>query len=343
MRTTAALLALPLSLLSAGESLEYRATADTSVRVTYEQTAELALVEQEVVILVDGEEHPAGEQPDVDVTLTMHETTVFVDTYSAVNEESHPTKIERHFEKLDGGYGQEVVGLPDDVELPEPITVVSELEDQKTVFEWDEKEGAWTASAPEDSDYDQDLLAELEQNADLSYFLPGKEVAVEDSWELEAEAFRQLLNISGDLDMKPEDDESEDEDDDREEEWTAELFRLTLTEATEDSVTIKIEADVNRHEEGDVDPGPMPEGMDMDPPTITDSEDLQWVAEGELVWDLANNRAISLSLAGSLSREFESVQEMSGPMGEVSITQAQTFEGTFDLSITYEAADKGDE
>jgi len=339
MRINALLLALPLSLLTAGETLEYNATTETRIRLTFEQEAELSLVEQDVVIMVDGEEHPAGEQPDIDITMTMSETTIFTDTYQAVDDDSQPTTIERHFESLTGGYDQEIDGLPEGVDGPEPIEVASELEGQKALFVWDSEESEWTISAPEEADYDTDLLEELEQNADLSYLLSGTEISVGDTWDLEAEAFRQLLNVSGDAGMVPVDSEDDEEgEDDLEEEWDSELFRLTLTGVAEGTATIKIEVDISRHKEGEVEPPPMPEGMDMEPPTITEIEDLQWVAEGELLWSLADHRAISLQLAGELTRESGGTQEMEGPMGSVNIEQSQTFEGTFSITITLEEA-----
>jgi len=332
------LLALPLCLLSAGEALEYKATADTRVRITYEQQAELVLIEQEVVILVDGEEHPGGESPDIDITMSMTETTIFVDTYTAVDDDSKPTSIERHFESLEGGYEQEIDGLPDGMDGPEPVEVASDLEGEKSLFEWDAEEGEWVATAPEDSDYDEDLLEELEQNADLIYLLPDTEIATGDSWDLDAEAFRRLLNVSGDLSMQPVDADDDEEEDELDKEWSSDVFRLTLTELNDDTATIKIELDIARHEEGDVEPPPMPEDMEMDPPTITEFEDIQWVAEGELVWSLTDSRAVSLQLEGTLARDAGSTQEMDGPMGSVSIEQSQSFEGTFSISIGFEEA-----
>lgn len=333
------LLALPLCLLSAGEALEYKATTETRIRVSFEQQAELVLLDQSVTILVDGEEHPAGEAPDIDVTMTMNETTVFVDTYTAVDEDSKPTSIERHYEALSGGYEQEIDGLPDGAEAPEPIEVASELEGEVSLFEWDAEEGEWLASAPEDAEYDEELIEELEQNADLTYLLPESEISTGDSWDLDAEAFRQLLNLGGDLSMEPVDaDDDEEEEDELDEDWSSELFRLTLTEVTGDTATIKIELDITRHEEGEIEPPPMPEEMEMDPPVITEIEDIQWAAEGELVWSLTDNRAVSLQLEGTLARDAGSTQEMDGPMGSVSIEQSQTFEGTFTISISFEEA-----
>lgn len=336
MSSQSLLLALPLCLLSAGEALEYRATVDTRVRVSFEQLAELARVEQEVVILVDGEEHPAGEMPDMDINMSITETTIFVDTYTAVDDDSKPTTIERHFETLNGNYEQEVDGLPDGMEAPEPVEVGSDLEGEKSLFEWDAEEGEWTASAPEDADYDEDLLEELEQNADLAYLLPETEVSTGESWDLDAEAFRRLLNVSGDLSMHPVDSDDEADDDEPDREWSSDTFRLTLTEISGDIASIKIELDISGHKEGEVEPPPMPEGSEMDPPTITQSENIQWIAEGELLWSLSDDRATSLQLAGTLTRQAGSTQEMDGPMGSVSITQTETFEGTFTVSITFE-------
>ena len=48
MRTAAILLALPLSILPAGENLEYAVAVKERIQVTYTQEAELSLTDQEV-------------------------------------------------------------------------------------------------------------------------------------------------------------------------------------------------------------------------------------------------------------------------------------------------------
>ena len=97
----------------------------------------------------------------------MTETTVFIDTIETVDDNSAPTKIEREFITLTGGYDQELTGLPDEMEGPEPIELASELEGQKAIFDWDAEGDQWIASATEDADYDEEVLEELEQNASL--------------------------------------------------------------------------------------------------------------------------------------------------------------------------------
>ena len=137
--------------------------------------------------------------------------------------------------------------------------------------------------------------------------------------------------------MKPLDGEDEEEDE-LEPEWSAEQFRLTLVSTDDDTATVKLEYEVARNKEGEIEPPPMPDGMDIEPPTITEIEELIWVGTGELVWSLAEKRVISVELGGSFGREFESTQEMEAPVGSVMINQTQSFEGTFSASIACEAA-----
>lgn len=313
--------------------LGFRASEGLSLHVSIEESAELALTDEEVTITVDGEEQETGERPDIELTMTLTEGTSFVDTYARV-EDGSAGVVRRRFESIRGEWAQEISGL-EDMEGPEPMELGSALEELTVVFTRNEDD-EWDAAFDEGEDGDADLLEELENNTDLTFLLPGEEVEAGESWELEAEAFRRLLNLSGDLSIKPVDGDEE-PDDGLEREWDVEEFTAELEELSDDTATIALKVEASRSRSGEMPPPELPEGFEGEPPTITLDETLTWELEGKLVWNVAAARAESLRLEGSLSREMERHQDMEGPMGSVSIVHLQVFEGDYEITITLEA------
>ena len=335
-----ALLLLPLLALPAGDSIEYKASEGDRIRITSEQSAEISLVDQEVTILVDGEEQQMGDPPDVEVTLSLKQTVVFIDEIRKATDEGEARQIHRSFETLNGVFNQEVSGLPEDVEAPEPVEIGSDLEGGAVLLTWDDDEGDWTVEATEDASYEEESLEPIEHNADLTYLLPGEEIEAGSSWELEAEEFRRMMDLSGEIDMKPVDGEDE-EDEDFDEVWESENFILTVKEMDDSTVTITIEVAVSRTEEGEMEMELPPE-VEAEPPVITMVDVLEWELTGELIWNREANRPESVSLEGTLARNVDRQQEMSGPMGDVSVHEVQGFEGPFEVSMTFEDAPEGE-
>lgn len=333
-----AALLLPILLATPGDSIQYQAEQGSRVRITTEHNAEISLVDQEFTVTVDGEEQPTGEQPDVEVTLSLSQSVVFVDSIQEAKE-GQPTKIERSFETLNGVFSQEITGLPEGMDAPEPVEVGSELEGESIILSWDEEESEWIAEASEDASYSEEALEPIEHNADLSYLLTDEEIEAGSSWELDAEAFRRLMDLSGEIDMKP-DDKEEEEEEEGEETWEAKTFVLTVKEFDDSSATITVELQAGRVEESEMEME-IPD-HDMDPPVITMEDTLEWDLTGELIWNRKANRADSMTLEGTLSRHVDRQQEMSGPMGDVSIHEIQSFEGPFSVTMTFEDAPEGE-
>ena len=71
------------------------------------------------------------------------------------------------------------------------------------LFDWNADDSAYEASFAGDQGGDEDLLEGLEQDLDLSGFLPDKEVAEGDSWSLESATVRALLAPCGDVKLRP--------------------------------------------------------------------------------------------------------------------------------------------
>jgi hypothetical protein len=77
----------------------------------------------------------------------------------------------------------------------------------------------------------------------------------------------------------------------------------------------------------------LPEEMQAMGMEVLEGFELALEMEGELVWDLAAQHMISLEYTSELELLKSSIQ-VSGPAGEVEITQSQSFEGEITFEVT---------
>jgi hypothetical protein len=284
---------------------------------------------EEFTLEVDDQKVPI-EAPEITNTFTG--TSTIKDTYAKVGD-GRVERLERSFDELT--QSQLTAGGPEgDVEEESE----SPLQGATVVFAWDDGEGEYTASYGEDSkeDLDEELLADLDQSLDFEQLLPGKAVAEDDTWTLDAEGVRAVLSLGGDFHFDDEEETPQDKligealEDELEATATC-TYRGTREVDGRELAVIEITLAGPGHAEADAD-----EGTDEIKVEVHREVDAKMELEGELLWDTEAGHFVSIALKGSL--EFSLDEAGTAHAGEE--TQEQhavlSFAGT--MSIEFEAS-----
>ncbi|MEM6673189.1 MAG: hypothetical protein AAF726_10105 [Planctomycetota bacterium] len=319
----AALSALLLAPLLAASDVP-RVTIDEGSTVTKTFVNELRLELVEIGIELDGEEQDPPSDGLPEVTIADDERIVFVDEYVSVAD-GRATELIRTFETLEDTSTQ-AQRFPDGEGSEQSSEGESELEGKSVVFEWDDDDESYDVSFAEDEDGDDDLLEGLEGDADFLFLLqPEDDVEVGDSWSVDGELFTRISSPGGNLKIL-----SEGDDEEFSEQFADGLvgdLEMTL-ESIEDGVAVvSIEGQVDTEIEVDVETPDAPEGFEASQ-TFSFSFDI----EGKLEWDLESGVASSMELDAEVEMELLSTNSM----GETSLVQRQTYEGTFESRVTFE-------
>lgn len=345
MRTLfcSALFAAPL-LLAADRPLDrvaLQVEEGQSCTRTIELKSTLELVEQSQ--LFDGEEQPGSGEMEREET---RELVVVVSDEVLAADEGRATRVSRSYDELEEST-QSYMSHPMMPEAMEnEMEAESELTERTVVFAEDE-DGEMIATFEGDDDADDPMLRGLEQDMDLSAFLPEGEVSEGDTWSVDAMALDALLSPGGALKLVPEgmdasvfiemEAEQEPEYDGEIEVEYSGLREVDGAELAVVSVSIDVSLEVDRTEmlnnmqaEGDV-----PEGMVL-PEFDVAEERNTWEGDGEILWDLENGRLHSASF--ELDLEQENYQEMSIEFGGSGheIESSETMAGSFELTISVE-------
>lgn len=188
--------ALPLTLLPlAGEAeLHFAPEAGTSATKTFTEASSWEL--EDVQIRAQGQ--PVDQAvPEMSGSATR--TLVVTDEYTAVAD-GRPTKLGRRFDTIEGE--NELEMSVDTMAESYSVDFDSELAEQSVHFAWNEEQKRFDCknAAGESSRALEGLLEDL----DLRGLLPGKEVEVLDSWELEPQALVDVLRMGGDTGLRHE-------------------------------------------------------------------------------------------------------------------------------------------
>lgn len=287
----AVLACLPLvASLPPAQTFAFRAEKGARVEKTFESALELDL--DSMKFQVGGEEIPAGEMGELELHIESSSKAVFLDEYRE-GADGRPTVLARKYVEL---VNDEKQSTSADGEASEETTEEeSDLEGQTVVFTWSEEDGDFKR-AYEGDGADEALLEPLIEDCDLREFLPGKDVAEGDTWDLEAKAFDFLTSPGGDLGL--EDPDKEDEEDDGTDEQLSDNLEGTL------KATFK-----GTREEGGVKVGVIALEGELRTHAETTEEgeqghssksrfEMEFDVEGEILWDLAAGRAHSFTLQG---------------------------------------------
>jgi len=329
----------------AGE-ISFHPEAGTTLTKSFDTTVELSLDEMRMVM--NGEEQDAS-MFGMEMSMTNSSELEFTDTYVAVDS-GRPATLHRTFESLGNttstSTSNQITGSMD-LDVPS----ASELEGLTVVFAWEEDEGDFVASYPEDAEGDETLLEDLVEDTDLRGFLPRGAVEEGDTWTVEAAYLINLMAPGGDLKLIPEEMEEMPGMGDP----TSELGIQDMLGEIEGEVTceyagmreglaaIKVTLEVSSANdlseliaEKMADAEMPQEGMEVS----FDSMDVEVEIEGEgtLLWNVEAGHFASFEFAGDMQQVMEMAMAISSPMGEMDMEQTITMSGN--LNFVFEASEE---
>lgn len=323
------LLPTTLAFMPTGASIRFAPEEGLTLTKTFVQKSTATL--ESVELTMGDESQEVDEVPEI--TIDSSETIVFEDTYTGVGDD-RPTKLTRKFEELARTREQ---STPDeDVSSEE----TSELEDLTAIYTWDDDDESYSAAFDDDSDGDEDLLEPTWCDADLLGFLPEGEVDEGDTWDVDIDAWRHVLEPGGDLSFLNEDGESNSDEIDQEISDSLDGdIECEFKGFREDddvrvaviAVTIEVEGSGDLEEELEVEDEHISSAMQSR--EISVSTEL----EGELLWDVGGGHLLSFSAVGETNVEMNEGLTLEIETGDTwDQSQLLTFSSEVELDFTFE-------
>jgi hypothetical protein len=351
-RILACSLLAPVLGSSPGEQrIRFDPAPDTRLERTLETGTDFGL--DDFSLVVDGEDLGAV-MGGLDLSITTEERAVVQDHFVKLGA-GRPAELLRTFTDLGGSVS--VSFMSEFASQDQDMDCSSKLEGSAVRFLWDEEKGAYGITF--ENGESSDVLEHLEEDMDCRVLLPGKEVAEGDTWEVPLLDLASIASPGGELSLLPEGAEIEDF------EEFGQLFREKIASLAdllegscvctfsgleeedprlaEISIAIAVEAEVDLadailelidtviSEIGDI-------GEEEFPGITIETADLSFEYEGAgtLIWNVAQNRMVSLDLSGDLafsvdfavsvdvadeSHEAELFAEMTGSMTETLVAK----------------------
>lgn len=330
---------LSLASPAADERPQLVAKEGRSVRKVYSATGSLALAD--ATMSIDGEDHPAPEGMRSERGFELELTVL--DDFLAVAD-GRVTKLRRAYEEL--SRTEHYLGSGPQGEQSRDADMVSDLAGEAVVFTWDEDEEDYAAAWDEDSEGDDALLAELDGLLELDDFLPQGEVAVDDTWELDAALVDRLLEPFGDLGMYPDDMDGPPERPDAEPEVTHSGELVATYAGTRDAdgvrvavirlaIDVEIARDMTAVARASVEDADAPEGS-MVPDFESVIDTLAYEGEASLYWDVENGLLHSMELSCDVELENAMASSFEVQGGTHEMERTSTFEGSRTAALRFE-------
>jgi hypothetical protein len=185
------------ALLAPADKVSFHPAKGTKLARTWEVKTQLSLDDQ--TTSMNGK-----PTPDIDMEMEISGTMEFVlhDEFGELDGE-RPKLVRRTYDKLSSGssFAIEMAMMPDGG-MEKNMTGSSKLEGKTVDFTWNADEEKYDV-AYHDSEGEADLLEGLAEDLDLRAFLPGKEVAAGDTWKIDPNTFKQVLQPGGNLKIRP--------------------------------------------------------------------------------------------------------------------------------------------
>lgn len=235
-------------------------------------------------------------------------------------EDGRATRVVRRFEEVAGSIVQRSKGRDGDQEETRPQT--SDLEGKTVVFTWDAEQEEYARAY--EGGGDEDLLEGLEPAVDFAAWLPAEAVEEGDTWTISTDAFkRAILRPAGDMEFHGEEARPPIQDRLDDGLWEALEGEITATwegvreEGDRRLGVIAFEGELSARAESSR------EGEERGPDSVSVENEDRY--EGELLWDLADRRAHSLSMKakGTLTRTEKGTVRPGG--------EERAFERTFEF------------
>jgi hypothetical protein len=335
-------------LLAASWALDkpsYTPKAGNTVTKSYTVEGELEL--EDMSLEVNGQDVSAMAGQLEMAMKTQMKLTV-TDTYEAMGA-GRPAKLKRSFDEISSStHVSQSNPMMGDQESDIPLT--SELEGRTVVFTWDDAAADFEMAFATDEG-DPELLTGLAEDLDLRGFLPPGEVADGDTWQIPAEAVKNVLAPGGDLSLRPETmGEMMGMDQFSQNDLVGELegdFEATYGGTREEDgvqvavIKLKIDAssaqDLTERMSGirEQMKEQLPEGADVDVDISAFDSEYEYEAEGELLWNIAAGMAHALHLSGEVRVIMDISMSMSmAGQGEQAMEISQTLAGTSTIALT---------
>jgi hypothetical protein len=270
---------------------------------------------------------PADQLGDFDVQIE-HEQRCVVRDRIAGADAGRPVSLARSFVALSGAQRTRVTS--EEGEDSDDVAYESALEGKTVLFAWSEESAAFEAAFEAGTEGDSGLLEGLAEDMDLRALLPTKSLELGESYAIEPAAFAAILDPGGDLALRDPDDEdaARDDPDDQLHGNLTGVLRATFREVrAEDGGKFAVLAlSVETSTWAEESPG-------MEETTRTE---LEFLLEGELLWDLEHGHARTLTLSGEneLKLIIEARGELDGERYEQ--TQTMVFRGAVRYAMTVE-------
>lgn len=306
-----------LTIAAGDDALTWRVAKNTTLVRSFESAGRMEL--QSVSIKVDGNAQDTG--PAVELSIAQDSSCELSDSIDSV-EGGRPKKFVRNFTKIEGAR-VETVKLPEQEERENRTELSSDLEGKSVIFVRDDS--SWTAKWAADEKADEALLESLQAEVEFGAFLPGKEVAADDTWDLEPESFLNFMRPLGPLSRKA---KGEDPAAGRQREGRLDksiegkgtaTYRGTRDENGVKVAVIAVSAELTQHSTDEEDGGKG--GM------IKTTLELSYKFEGEILWDIAGGFARSASLGGTTELTQTQQRSIDTPEGKHEIEQVLSFTG----------------
>ena len=304
-------------LATRADELTWKVATGTTLVRSFERDSQLAL--ESVSIRIDGQDQDGAAKPEIMMAQTF--SAELSDRIEQV-EDARATKFVRTFTSLSSTRAQTLTP-PEGEPREQKLELSSELEGKSVVFE--HGGDGWSKTWAKDQEGDDALLEGLRAELDFHAFLPGKSVSTDDSWDLEAEAFLNLLRPGGRLSLKSEDEEAS-ANNARETQLDQSLEgtgKATYKGVREEDgirlgvIAIRCELRMSSSEEGDAGKAG----------TIATKVELSYELEGELLWDIAAGVARRASLSGDIEVVQTQERRIETPDGEHTLEQVLIFAG----------------
>lgn len=321
-------------------ALAYAPEEGTVLKRSFDAEASHELTE--IAASFDGQdlEHQ-GELPEFSSRFTEH--IVVTDRLVGV-ENGRPTELERTFDEL----AQENTDTAGEEEVRAELG--SDLEGRTVRFRWDEDEENYTVKSADDGDdLDGSVARWLLEDMDLRLVLPGREVEVDEEWELDPRLYLAFMWPSGLLGFHEEGEETDEDErelsgqtiDNLEGSGTARLEEIREEDGVRVAV-LHVELEIttgSEHVLPAVAPDEVEEG-EFPRPEITVEVRIERKLEGTLLWDLEHGHALSAEFECESSRlhteKWTVTGELDGEEVSADAEQSRRFEGTIRYSARIE-------
>lgn len=190
-----------LSFSSAADRVAFAPEQGLTLKRTIESRMTFDL--EDMTFDLDGQDMTAmmGGLPEMSFTNTLN---VAVSDEIVETADGRPAKLKRTYEAIGSNFAMDMSMAGEG--QSEETAMTSELEGGTVVFTFDEEAGEFVPKwADEAETRDVELLEGLDEDLDLRAFLPGRDVEVGESWDIDAMTLATLVMPGGTLGFKPED------------------------------------------------------------------------------------------------------------------------------------------